>query len=127
MNTAAGPTKKYAIRYHVGVVSVVDAVITVTASSIIAPSTMGALGRNRAAKYPMSTTIGKVMINWEAQRASGNPKPWWSVLGALWVFLPGCLGFAARKKSMERRLARRRALESMRAALDEDTIVLPRK
>jgi hypothetical protein len=72
-------------------------------------------------------SIAVVMISWEAQRASGNPTPWWSVLGALWVFLPGCLGFAARKKSMERRLARRRALESMRAALDEDTIVLPRK
>ena len=33
-------------------------------------------------------------------------------------------GFAARKKVMERALARRQALESMRAALDEDTVVL---
>ncbi len=72
-------------------------------------------------------SIAVVMISWEAQRAAGNPTPWWSVLGALGVFLPGCLSFAARKKSMERRLARRRALESMRAALDEDTIVLPQK
>lgn len=65
-------------------------------------------------------SIAVVMISWEAQRAGGNPTPWWSALGALWVFLPGCLGFAAGKKGMERRLARRRALESMRAALDED-------
>ena len=65
-------------------------------------------------------SIAVVMISWEAQRAGGNPTPWGAVLGALWVFLPGCLGFAAGKKAMGRRLARRRALESMRAALDED-------
>ena len=65
-------------------------------------------------------SIAVVMISWEAQRAGGNPTPWWSALGALWVFLPGCLGFAAGKKTMEQRLARRRALEAMRAALDED-------
>jgi len=88
---------------------------------------MGLDSTPRVMKMLTLVSIAVVMISWEAQRASGNPTPWWSVLGALWVFLPGCLGFAARKKTMERRLARRRALESMRAALDEDTIVLPQK
>jgi hypothetical protein len=88
---------------------------------------MGLDRTGRVIRMLTLVSIAVVMISWEAQRAGGNPTPWWSALGALWVFLPGCLGFAARKKSMERRLARRRALESMRAALDEDTIVLPLK
>lgn len=76
-------------------------------------------------------SIAVVMISWEAQRAGGNPRPWWSLLGVVWVFLPGGLGWAVariqrklqkREKGLVRRqrLERRRALESMRAALDED-------
>ncbi len=76
-------------------------------------------------------SIAVVMISWEAQRAGGNPRPWWSLLGVLWVFLPGGLGWAvgrlqARLQKREPglahrlRLERRRALEAMRAALDED-------
>lgn len=72
-----------------------------------------------------------VMISWEAQRAGGNPRPWWSALGVVWVFLPGGLGWVVariQRKLQKRepglvhrqRLERRRALESMRAALDED-------
>ena len=83
-------------------------------------------------------SIAVVMISWEANRAGGNPRPWWSLLGVVWVFLPGGLGWAVsrlqrrlqkREGGLMRRerLARRRALESMRAALDEDTVVLPRK
>jgi DNA-directed RNA polymerase specialized sigma24 family protein len=54
--------------------------------------------------------------------------PWGLAFFTLFcAFLGGRAGFAARKQMMERALARRRALESMRAALDEDTIVLPRK
>ena len=34
------------------------------------------------------------MIGWESQRAGGNPTPWWSALGVLWVFLPGGLVWA---------------------------------
>jgi hypothetical protein len=75
--------------------------------------------------------IAVVMISWETNRAAGNPRPWWSVLGVVWVFLPGGLGWAVsrlqrrlqkREGGLMRRerLARRRALESMRAALDED-------
>lgn len=44
----------------------------------------------------------------------------------LFCVVPGCMGFAV-KKRMQGALARRRALELMRTALDEDTIVLPRK
>lgn len=65
-------------------------------------------------------SIAIVIMFWESGRAGGDPTPWWSGLGALFVLLPGCAGFALRKKTMERRLERRRALESMRAALDED-------
>jgi hypothetical protein len=73
-------------------------------------------------------SIAAVIINWEAVRAAGNPRPWGAALAVLFcMFFCGCAGFAGRKKTMERRLERRRALESMRAALDEDTIVLPRK
>jgi len=76
-------------------------------------------------------SIAVVMISWEAQRAGGNPTPWWSALGVVWVFLPGGLGWAVgrlqgklqkRERGLMRRLRleRRRALESMRAALNED-------
>ncbi len=76
-------------------------------------------------------SIAVVMISWEAQRAGGNPTPWWSALGVVWVFLPVGLVWAVarlqgklqkRERGLMRRLrlARRRALESMRAALDDD-------
>jgi hypothetical protein len=88
---------------------------------------MGLDSTPRVVRILTLLSIAVVIIGWEAGRAAGNPTPWWSGLGALWVFLPGCVGFALRKITTERRLARRRALESMRAALDEDTEVLPRK
>ncbi len=76
-------------------------------------------------------SIAVVMIGWESQRAGGNPRPWWSALGVLWVLLPvGLIWVIARLQGklqkrerglMRRlRLERRLALESMRAALDED-------
>ncbi len=76
-------------------------------------------------------SVAVVMISWESQRAGGNPRPWWSALGVVWVFLPGGLGWAVgrlQRKLQKRepglvrrlRLERRRALESMRTALDED-------
>ncbi len=75
--------------------------------------------------------IAVVMISWETNRAGGNPRPWWSLLGVVWVLLPGGLGWVfarvqgklqKRERGLMRRLRmeRRRALESMRAALDED-------
>jgi hypothetical protein len=83
-------------------------------------------------------SIAVVMISWESGRAAGNPRPWWSALWFLGVYLPGGLAWAvgrlqARLQKREwglarrLRLERRQALESMRAALDEDTVVLPRK
>ena len=73
-------------------------------------------------------SIAAVLINWEAARAAGDPTPWGLALVVLFcMFLSGCAGFATKKRMMERALARRRALQSMRAALDEDTVVLPRK
>ena len=76
-------------------------------------------------------SIAVVMISWESQRAAGNPRPWGSALWFLALYVPGGLGWAvarlqARIQKREPglahrlRLERRRALESMRAALDED-------
>jgi hypothetical protein len=76
-------------------------------------------------------SIAVVMISWESGRAGGNPTPWWSLLWFVLVYVPGGLGWVvgrlqARLQKREwglvrrERLARRRALESMRAALDED-------
>jgi hypothetical protein len=83
-------------------------------------------------------SIAVVAISWESGRAAGNPRPWWSLLWFVGVYVPGGLGWAVariqgklqkREPGLMRRLRleRRRALESMRAALDEDTVVLPRK
>lgn len=72
-------------------------------------------------------SIAVVLINWEAQRAVGNPRPWWTLLWAVLVFVPGALGWIGSRKARKsgttdraRKLEHRRALESMRAALDED-------
>jgi hypothetical protein len=76
-------------------------------------------------------SIAVVMISWESGRVAGNPRPWWSALWLLGVYVPGGLGWAVgrlqgklqkRERGLMRRLRleRRRALESMRAALDED-------
>jgi hypothetical protein len=89
---------------------------------------MGLHSSPRVIRILALLSIIATTLNWEEGRLSGDPTPWRLALVALFfVFLGGRAGFAARKKVMERTLARRRALESMRAALDEDTIVLPRK
>lgn len=62
--------------------------------------------------------IALVLTEWESGRAAGNPRPWWTGLWAVAVFLPGFVGFALKKKPLRRE--RKRALEAMRAALDED-------
>jgi hypothetical protein len=73
-------------------------------------------------------TIAVMIMNWEAGRAAGDPTPWGQTLVVPFlVFVGGCAGFAASKRRMGRLLARRRALESMRAALEEDAVVLPRR
>lgn len=76
-------------------------------------------------------SIAVVMISWEANRAGGNPRPWWSLLWFVLVYVPGGLAWAVarlqgklQKRELvglvrRQRLERRRALESMRAALDE--------
>jgi len=61
MQIAAAPPGKYAIRYQLGMLWVAHNVMAVTLCTINAAGTRAAPGRNRAAKYPMSTTAGKVM------------------------------------------------------------------
>jgi hypothetical protein len=66
-------------------------------------------------------SIAAVTLNWEEGRMAGDPTPWGLALFTLFcAFLGGRAGFTASKKIMERARARRRALESIRAALDED-------
>jgi hypothetical protein len=82
-----------------------------------------AIGLDRTTRVMRILTllsIAVVMISWEAGRAGGNPTPWWSGLAALFCLVPSCMGLALKKHDRERGRARRRALESMRAALDED-------
>ena len=88
---------------------------------------MGLHSNPRVIRILTLLSIAAVIINWEEGRMAGDPTPWGLALFALFFwFLGARAGFAARKKTMERAHARRRALESMRAALDEDTAVLPR-
>jgi hypothetical protein len=89
---------------------------------------MGLDSTPRVVRILTSLSIAAVMINWEAGRAAGNPTPWPQALVVLFLmFICGCVGFTLRKITTERRLVRRRALESMRAALDEDSVALSRK
>jgi hypothetical protein len=82
---------------------------------------MGLHSNPRVMRILTLLLIAAVILNWEAGRTGGNPTPWGLALLALFCwFLGAQAGFAARKKVMERARTRRRALESMRAALDED-------
>jgi hypothetical protein len=82
---------------------------------------MGLESTPRVMRILALLSIIAVIANWEAGRLAGDPTPWGLALFTLFcLFLAGRAGFAARKKVMERALARRRALESMRAALDDD-------
>jgi hypothetical protein len=82
---------------------------------------MGLHSNPRVLRILTLLSIAAVTVNWEEGRMAGDPTPWGLALFALFcAFLGGRAGFAARKKVMERALARRRALESMRAALHED-------
>ena len=70
----------------------------------------------------LSLMLTAVMImSWEAGRSAGDPTPWGQTLVVPFLlFLGGWAGFAASKRRMVGSLARRRALASMRAALDEE-------
>jgi hypothetical protein len=82
---------------------------------------MGLQSNPRVMRILTLLLIAAVIMNWEAGRTSGNPAPWGLALFTFFCwFLGAQAGFAAKKRKRERALARRRALESMRAALDED-------
>jgi hypothetical protein len=72
-------------------------------------------------------SISVLIILWETERLNGNTATWRIALPSLLPVLIGRLGLKAQKRGIERLRVRRRALESMRAALDADKIVLPRK
>ncbi len=65
--------------------------------------------------------IAVLLFIWEVGRLNGEPAPSWSiVLTCVLSMVAGSwAGLAAGKKKMEEQLPRRRALESMRASLNE--------
>ena len=83
---------------------------------------MGLQSTPRVLRTRALVTIGAVLFVWEAGRLNGDPAPWWLALVMLVVGASsGGVGLATTaKKQMKKVLARKRALESMRAALDEE-------
>ena len=66
-------------------------------------------------------TIAVVLFTWEVGRLNGNQVSWDTVLMTIFLMVAGILPGLTTKKAMDERvMARRRALEAMRAALDED-------
>lgn len=83
---------------------------------------------SRVTRFYALLTIAVVLFVWEVGRLNGNPTSWnqaWTFLSSM--VLLSWIVFTGQKKYVERVMQRKRALESMRAALDEDTAVLPRK
>jgi hypothetical protein len=82
---------------------------------------MGLHSNPRVMRILTLLLIAALIMNWEAGRTGGNPTPWGLALFTLFFWFIGArAGFAARKRVMERALARQLALKSMLAALDED-------
>ena len=71
-------------------------------------------------------TIAVLLFTWEAGRLNGNATSWDMVWMTMLCMAAATLpALTAKKAFIERVMARRRALESMRAALDEDTVQAP--
>lgn len=89
---------------------------------------VGLLSTSRMARFYGSLTIAVVLFTWEVGRLNGNPTSWGLVwMNMLLMVAASWFWFTAKKGLVESVMQRKRALESMRAALDEDAIVLPRK
>ncbi|MEP7365419.1 MAG: hypothetical protein ABI972_19365 [Acidobacteriota bacterium] len=72
-------------------------------------------------RIPALVSLGTCVLLWELGRLNGQPPPWTMmavVLGG--VGMSVWAGLAASKKVVEQLEQRRRALESMRASLEED-------
>jgi hypothetical protein len=80
----------------------------------------------RVVKMAAFLAIGTAVFMWEAGRLNGDATPWKMLLYALLCICPGSwYGFNVRKDIVERVMQRKRALESMRAALEEDGVLRP--
>jgi amino acid transporter len=76
----------------------------------------------RALKLTGWIFLGAVLMVWESGRLNGDPTPWTILLFTLFCMGAGLwYGFATRKRIVDRVMQRKRALESMRAALEENT------
>jgi len=82
---------------------------------------LGLCSKPRVASIYGWLTIAVVLFNWEVGRLNGNYAPWDTVWMTMFCIVAGTWPTLAVKKAIDERwIARRRALESMRAALDED-------
>jgi hypothetical protein len=80
----------------------------------------------RVVKMAAFLSIGTTVLMWEAGRLNGDPTPWMMLVYALLCICPGSwYGFDVKKGIVERVMQRKRALESMRAALEEDGVLRP--
>jgi len=84
---------------------------------------VGLHSTSRMARFYGLFTIAVVLFVWEVGRLNGNPTSW----GLVWMTVPSMIAaswasFAAKKAMVEKLLPRKRALESMRAALEEDVV-----
>ncbi|MBZ5635685.1 MAG: hypothetical protein LAO55_21365 [Acidobacteriia bacterium] len=89
---------------------------------------MGLHSTPRVERFYGLMTIAVVLFGWEVGRLNGNSTSWgfvWMTM-SLMIFTSWA-GFITIKEFVERVMQRKHALESMRAALDEDAVVLPRK
>ncbi len=75
--------------------------------------------RRRVYRMLSLLCVGMIVILWEAARLNGNPVPWpMMAIGLGSIVFSGWAGFAASKKAVAQLMERRRALESMHAALE---------
>ena len=82
---------------------------------------VGLHSTSRLARFYGLLTIAVVLFGWEVGRLNGNPTSWgfvWMAMSSM--FITSWASFAIKKALKESVLPRKRALESMRAALDED-------
>lgn len=82
---------------------------------------IGLHGAPRIARIYGLLTIAVVLVNWEVGRLNGNPTSWGMVWTSLFcMIVASWAGSITKKASVEKLMARRRALESMRVALEEN-------
>jgi hypothetical protein len=78
--------------------------------------------RPRVARLVLAVSFVMTVLLWEVGRMMGNPAPWYMLVFAVPMCASYGLAFTPRKKIRQRVLERRRALESMLAALKREDV-----